>query len=174
MTDLIILATLLEGPRHGYQLKKHAGMIFGQGAIHNNLVYPLLRRFTTEGWVTRKTVPGERGQERQQYAITAKGRTALIERLSEFDPEAGRSGDAFRLRVALFALLPEDTRASILEARQRALHESDERLGAMQQQLALPGYPGEVVRFLREQMAAELAWIRRLQKLQAKAERKHS
>ena len=74
MTDLILLATLLDGPKHGYQLKKQAGLIFGQGAIHNNLVYPLMRRFTNEGWVSKKTMPGERGQNKQQYAITAAGR----------------------------------------------------------------------------------------------------
>jgi DNA-binding PadR family transcriptional regulator len=43
MTDLILLATLLDGPKHGYELKKRAGLIFGQGmTIHNNLVYPLM------------------------------------------------------------------------------------------------------------------------------------
>jgi hypothetical protein len=46
MNDLIILATLLDGPKHGYQLKREAGFILGQGAMHNNLIYPMLRRFT--------------------------------------------------------------------------------------------------------------------------------
>lgn len=66
MTDIIVLATLLGGPKHGYQLKHEAGLILGQTNLHNNLVYPLLRRFTEEGWVTSKTVPGERGQRRRQ------------------------------------------------------------------------------------------------------------
>lgn len=44
MNDLLILAALLEGPKHGYALKKHAGLISGQTDMHNNLVYPLLRR----------------------------------------------------------------------------------------------------------------------------------
>ena len=168
MTDLIMLATLLDGPKHGYQLKKQAGMIFGQGTIHNNLVYPLLKRFTAEGWVTRKVVPGERGQQRQQYAITAAGRRALLERLSDFDEEAARSADGFRVRVALFATLPEETRTRILDAREQALREHDGRLEAMQKAIAFDQYSGEVVRFLREQMAGELAWVRRLRKIQAK------
>ena len=84
MTDLIILATLLSGPKHGYQLKHEAGMILGQQVLHNNLVYPLLRRFMDDGWVSRRTVPGERGQTRHRYAITPLGRRELVARLSTF------------------------------------------------------------------------------------------
>jgi DNA-binding PadR family transcriptional regulator len=35
---------LLDGPKHGYQLKREAGFILGQGTTHNNLIYPLLPR----------------------------------------------------------------------------------------------------------------------------------
>jgi hypothetical protein len=45
MNDLLLLATLLEGPKHGYALKKQAGLILGEAELQNNLVYPLLRRF---------------------------------------------------------------------------------------------------------------------------------
>src|SRR5215470_15934083 len=105
MNDLIILATLLQGPLHGYQLKRQAGLILGQEVLHNNVVYPLLRRFTTKKWVSRKTVPGERGQNRQQYAITALGRKELITRLSTFDQQDARSSSGFRFRVGMFQML---------------------------------------------------------------------
>lgn len=169
MTDLIMLATLLDGPKHGYQLKKQAGMIFGQGAIHNNLVYPLLRRFTAEGWVSKRTVPGERGQNKQQYAITAAGRKALVERLSDFDDDAARSEEGFRIRVALLALLPEEAQENILNTRERALAGRDAHLSAIQKAMDLGVYPAEVVKFMREQVAAEIGWVRRLKKVRAKA-----
>jgi DNA-binding PadR family transcriptional regulator len=173
MTDLILLATLLDGPKHGYELKKRAGLIFGQGmTIHNNLVYPLMKRFTTEGWVTKKTVPGERGQSKQQYSITAAGRRALIERLSAFDDDAARSADGFRIRVALLSMLPEETQDKILSGRTRALYELDVRMGAIEKEVELAVYPAEVVKFMREQLAGEIAWVRRLQKIRAKQERK--
>jgi DNA-binding PadR family transcriptional regulator len=168
MTDLILLATLLDGPKHGYQLKKQAGMIFGQGAIHNNLVYPLLRRFTNEGWVSKKTVPGERGQNKQQYAITTAGRKALVERLSDFEDEAARSVEGFRIRVALLPLLPRETQEKILSARERALAGQDEQLAAIQKAMDLGVYPAEVVKFMREQAVGEIAWIRRLKRVRAK------
>src|ERR1700739_3526505 len=109
MTDLIMLGMLLAGPQHGYRLKQSAGMVFGQGELHNNLVYPLLRRFMANRWVTKKVVPGARGQNRQQYAITPLGRQALLDRIREFSPQEAKAEDAFRLRVGLFGLLsPED------------------------------------------------------------------
>jgi DNA-binding PadR family transcriptional regulator len=168
MTDLILLATLLDGPKHGYQLKKQAGLIFGQGAIHNNLVYPLMRRFTNEGWVSKKTVPGERGQNKQQYAITAAGRKALIERLSDFDDDAARSSDGFRIRVALLSMLPEETQEKILSARARALRELDARMEGLEKVVKLSVYPSEVVQFMRKQLTGEMAWVRRLQKIRAR------
>jgi DNA-binding PadR family transcriptional regulator len=163
-----MLATLLDGPKHGYQLKKQAGMIFGQGAIHNNLVYPLLRRFTNEGWVSKKTVPGERGQNRQQYAITASGRKALVERLSDFGNGAARSEDGFRIRVALLSMLPEETQENVLTAREIALTGRDSNLASIQDAMDLSVYPAEVVKFMREQTSGELAWIRRLRKIRNK------
>jgi len=168
MTDLILLATLLDGPKHGYQLKKQAGMIFGQGAIHNNLVYPLLRRFTEHGWVSKKSAAGERGQTKQQYAITAAGRKELIDRLSDFNQEAARAEDGFRIRVALLAMLPNTSQANILAARDHALATQDAHLTALQKAVELTVYPAEVVKFMREQIALERKWIRRLEKLRSK------
>jgi DNA-binding PadR family transcriptional regulator len=165
-----MLATLLEGPKHGYELKKSAGMIFGSGPIHNNLVYPLLRRFSNEGWVVSKTVPGQRGQQRQLYELTAAGRRALIARLSDFSEEDAQSDGAFRLRVSLFSLLPPETVAKILAARETALRERDERMKTIEGSVSLSGYPAEVVHFMRRQIAEELGWVRRIRTFKAKSE----
>ena len=74
MNDLIFLSLLLPGPLHGYALKRQGGIISGQAELHNNLVYPLLRRFVVRGWVTRRKTAGERGQTRQVYSLTEIGR----------------------------------------------------------------------------------------------------
>ena len=115
MNDLVILALLLPGPKHGYQLKREAGIILGHEALHNNLVYPLLRRFTTSQWVSRKTVPGQRGQTRNQYSLTALGRKELLDQLNSFTEQDARSADAFRIRVSLFGLLKPEARARIFQ-----------------------------------------------------------
>jgi DNA-binding PadR family transcriptional regulator len=167
MSDLIILATLLDGPKHGYQLKREAGFILGHGVMHNNLVYPLLRRFTAEGWVTKKSMPGERGQTRQQYAITALGRRELVARLSEFGEADASSFSRFITRVGMFALLEEPVRNGILQQRESYLRHREERLTAMRLNVELGIYGGEVVRYLIEQIESERVWIGRLHRLAA-------
>jgi len=173
MNDLIILAFLLDGPKHGYQLKREAGFILGHGEMHNNLVYPLLRRFTTNGWVTKRTVPGERGQTRQQYAITPAGRRELVTRLSNFGESEAASWPGFITRVGMFEALEEPVRASILAARTNYLQVREQKLTLLQQNMDLGMYGGEVVRYLIEQIHSELAWIRRLHRLARSAKSSH-
>jgi DNA-binding PadR family transcriptional regulator len=168
MTDLIILGMLLDGPQHGYRLKQNAGVIFGHGELHNNLVYPLLRRFMSNKWVTKKTVPGERGQNRQQYAITPLGRQSLVDRIREFSEQDARSEDAFRVRVGFFGMLTADDRERILRLREDSLHVRADTLSRVQDAMDLGDYAGEIVAFLREQTQAELAWIARLRQRNAK------
>jgi len=165
MTDLIILSTLLPGPKHGYQLKHEAGIILGQGVLHNNLVYPLLRRFMNEKWVSRRTVPGERGQTRHRYAITALGRRELLSRLSTFTEQDARSSDGFRFRVGMFQLLDEETRLRILDAREKHLNARLEKLSAVETNFPLDRYPSEVIRQFRSETQSELEWIKRLRKI---------
>jgi DNA-binding PadR family transcriptional regulator len=165
MNDLILLAMLADGPKHGYQLKQRAGFILGQGAMHNNLVYPLLRRFTTAGWVTKKAAPGERGQTRQTYALTAFGRTELVSRLGSFSETDAMNARAFITRVGMFGLLTPETRARILDQREAFLHGREERLNGMSKNLELGVFGTEVVRHVIALTRSDLTWIRRLRRL---------
>src|SRR5437762_1550826 len=110
MNDLVLLAALLRGAAYGYALKKTAGLIFGGAAMHNNIIYPLLKKFMRNGWVIQTSVQGDRGQQRKQYRITAAGRKYLLEQLAVFgDREASDEG-VFLFRVALFDVLPKAKR----------------------------------------------------------------
>lgn len=165
MIDLIILATLFDGPKHGYQLKREAGFILGQDNLHNNLIYPLLKRFTGEGWVTKKATPGERGQTRQQYAITALGKKTLIHRLNKFEGTEAKSFEAFIVRAGMFELLQATDRDRILAAREAHLQERTQGLITLQGKVDLGLYGGEVVSFVKQRIQFELGWIRRLRRL---------
>jgi DNA-binding PadR family transcriptional regulator len=165
MTDLIILATLLPGPKHGYLLKRQAGLVLGQKELHSNLVYPLLRRFMTRKWVSKKSAPGERGQTRQLYSLTALGRKELISRLSTFtDQDAGVSNE-FRFRVGMFQVIEPEARIRILDTRERYLRTRIQKLTAIQQSFDLDLYSGEVTgRFLNDSQA-ELGWTEHLRRI---------
>jgi DNA-binding PadR family transcriptional regulator len=141
--------------------------------MHNNLVYPLLRRFTAEGWVSKKTVPGERGQTRLQYAITALGRRELVARLSEFGESDASSFAGFITRVGMFEVLEAPVRVRILKQRERYLQDREEKLAGLRKSMDLGIYGGEVVRYLIEQIQSELAWILRLHHLRAASEGSH-
>jgi DNA-binding PadR family transcriptional regulator len=162
MNDLFLLANLLDGPKHGYALKKQVGLISGQEEMHNNLVYPLLRRFVESGWVRKRQGAGERGQTRGIYSLTAQGKQELLGRLSHATGKEIASENAFHLRVGLFAVLDAAARGRILDERDRWLAVREERLPRLAAAMDLGHWGGEVVRFLRERIHAERKWISRL------------
>jgi DNA-binding PadR family transcriptional regulator len=162
MSDLLLLSTLLAGPQHGYALKKRIGLMTGHGEMHNNLVYPLLKRFVAEGWVKPRKVPGERGQTRECYALTGKGRRVLLRRLREFSRKEAASEDAFHLRVGLFAVLDAEARAKILAGRQEWLQQRGNTLRILAAAAELGEWGGEVVAYRRRQVEAEKKWAAEL------------
>jgi DNA-binding PadR family transcriptional regulator len=164
MNDLLILANLLDGPKHGYALKKQVGLTSGQGEMHNNLVYPLLRRFVQYGWVSKREASGQRGQTRDVYALTAKGKSELLRRLATFTEKEAGSQKEFFLRAGLFIVLDAAARERILGERDRWLAAREEKLGKLCAAINVGDWGGEVVRFLREQTRAERRWISRLRR----------
>ena len=162
MNDLILLAALMQGPQHGYALKKLAGFMAGHADMHNNLVYPLLRRFVENSWVTKRTTGGERGQKRDIYTLTSKGKITLLQRLSHFTEKEAASENEFRVRVGLFPLLAPPAREAILSERDRWLAGRQERLAGIQAAMAemnADAWGHSVVRFYLSQIQAERKWI---------------
>lgn len=164
MSDLIILSCLLEGAKHGYALKKQAGLIIGRAGIHNNLVYPALRRFMERGWVKKRTSAGQRGQNRDTYALTAEGKRELLRKLGEFTEKQAGEENEFHLRVAMFEILDGDARRRILEARKSWIESHEGRLRTIQSAMRLRSWAGELVRFLLGQAEAERKWIAGLER----------
>jgi DNA-binding PadR family transcriptional regulator len=167
MNDLILLAALMKGPQHGYALKKLAGLLFGQGEMHNNLVYPLLRRFMENSWVVKRTTDGQRGQKRDLYALTSKGKLELLRRLSCFTGKEATSDNEFRLRVGLFSMLDRDTRERILEERDRFLGRRQGRLNSIQTAMTgmnVDAWGCSVARFYLSQVRAERRWVAALKR----------
>jgi DNA-binding PadR family transcriptional regulator len=161
------MAALLDGPKHGWVLKKLGGWVAGHGDMHNNLVYPLMKKFVVRGWVRRRAEAGHRGQTRAVYSLTLVGQKELFRRLNQFGEKEASSATEFRLRVGLFHLLPAETRKRILEEREGWLAAREERFVGLRQKLAAmkPGAWGpEVVDFLTAEVRAERKWIAALEK----------
>ena len=79
----LVLATLAEHPRHGYELmqtirQRSEGVFdFSEGTI-----YPLLYGLRDRGWLRSVRQTSETGRDRKVYHLTAAGRAALADRLS--------------------------------------------------------------------------------------------
>ena len=87
--DGLVLATLADGPAHGYavieELKKRSGGAFD---LPEGTVYPVLHRLEAEGllasaWST------ESGRKRRVYRLTRRGRSSLTGRRREWQLFAG-------------------------------------------------------------------------------------
>lgn len=165
MNDLLLLAALLDGPKHGYALKKQTGAITGKREMHNNLVYPLLKRFVNEGWVKQHRSAGQRGQTREMYSLTNKGKQALLQRLSKFNDKDAPSAERFCLRTGLFGFLDGENRRQVLETRGKWLEKRAERLTTIAKTMPLDQWAKETVSHLRNQVKAEQTWLKHLSRL---------
>jgi DNA-binding PadR family transcriptional regulator len=163
MNDLVILTALLGGPAYGYALKKTAGLIFGNGALHNNVIYPSLKKFVQNGWVEQSSVPGDRGQQRKQYRITAAGKKYLLGQIGTLDQhEAGDEG-AFLLRVALFDVLPQGKRKGIIAARKSFLTARTVELAQLREVAQAGSFGMVALDRVRHQVKDELRWIHQIE-----------
>ena len=167
MTDLVILTALLSGPAYGYALKRTAGLIFGSGVLHNNVVYPLLKKFVESGWVEQKTVPVDRGQQRKQYRITPAGKRYLHEQIATFDERDAANDGAFLFRVAMFDLLPEEKRKEIIAARKAYLTVRLKELHKLDRVGRPKAFAGIVLEHFQDLVRDELKWISGLERPKA-------
>jgi DNA-binding PadR family transcriptional regulator len=146
-------------------LKKQVGFIVGRDEMHNNLIYPLLRGFETKGWITRRTAAGQRGQTREVYALTKKGKLQLLRRLGQFTDKDAGSENAFRLRVGMFDMLDSETRRRILSAREMWLAARQRRITRLADSFSASRWGTEVILFLARQIRVERSWISRLKRV---------
>ena len=162
MNDIIILAMLLEGPKHGYRLKQEAAMFASSHQLHNNTVYPLLSRFLKSGWITKRKAEGERGQTRLLYQLTPAGKKTLAEKLDNFSEADATSEQAFHLRVGLFNLLGPASRERILHLRDQHLATRQQRMERISGPRVLEGWSAVTFEHVASEIANERKWIARL------------
>jgi DNA-binding PadR family transcriptional regulator len=163
MNELVLLAALLRSPAYGYALKETAGLILGSKAMHPNVVYPLLKKFMQNGWVEQSSAPGDRGQTRKQYRISATGKKHLMEQLSSFSEQDAADDGAFLFRVAFFDVFPNQKRRAILEARKLYLTSRAAQLAELREATAPRSFGGIALDRVLDLVQDELRWIHKLE-----------
>lgn len=115
MLDFAILGLLMEGPRHGYELKRALGEL-GFWKVSFGSLYPALRRLEKRGAIEATGGTGRR----KAYRMTELGRRTFDDLLTA-DPDASESDRAFQVRLAFLGHLPTERRIGVLEERRAKL-----------------------------------------------------
>jgi DNA-binding PadR family transcriptional regulator len=158
--DVLLLSQLARRPSHGYELRRRVEAATGI-KLHNNSLYPALRRFGEAGAVTRTLEPQEGRPPRHVYELTDVGRELLHDQLADLPEELAGDEAEFLARLAGFGQLGRDERHGVLAARGRVLAERRTRLAGLAEAADDPwaGFVlDEVLRRIRE----EQGWLDRL------------
>jgi DNA-binding PadR family transcriptional regulator len=167
--DILILSHLRSAPVHGYELKRRVSETTAF-ALHNNTLYPALRRFEEAGAVSKTAVTQEGRPPRHIYELTDLGRELLHELLIELPPEAAGTEEEFLTRVGMFDDLTPAERRGVLAARDAALVERLDHLTAMGERArsSQRGWGRRVTAELVERVHRERAWIAELRQRAAR------
>ena len=76
--DLLILRTLLTGPRHGHAIAKHIQRRSEELLqVETGSLYPALHRLEAKGWICAAWALSDKGKRARYYRLTATGRRQL-------------------------------------------------------------------------------------------------
>jgi DNA-binding PadR family transcriptional regulator len=166
--EILILRRLRSGPAHGYELRKRVEQTTGV-VLHNNSLYPALKRFEEAGAVTKTAQPQDGRPPRLVYTLTEVGQELLHDMLADFPPEQAADEGEFLARLGQFSLLNSAERTAVLAARTRAVRDQLAHLEAMRDLAAAHGERwGELVTAeLIRRHEGELAWLTGLGELAA-------
>jgi len=166
--EILILRRLRSGPAHGYELRKRVEQTTGV-VLHNNSLYPALKRFEEAGAVTKTAQPQTGRPPRLVYTLTEVGHELLHDMLADFPPEQAADEGEFLARLGQFSLLSSTERTAVLAARTRAVHEQLAHFTAMRDLASAHGERwGELVTAeLIRRHEQELAWLAELNNIAA-------
>jgi DNA-binding PadR family transcriptional regulator len=166
--EILILRRLRSGPAHGYELRKRVEETTGV-VLHNNSLYPALKRFEEAGAVTKAAEPQQGRPPRLVYTLTEVGRELLHDMLADLPPEQAAEPSEFFARLGQFSLISHAERTSVLAARNRAVRRQLEHYRVMRDLAAAGGERWGVIATeeLIRRHEQELAWLERLERLAA-------
>ncbi len=101
--DLLILRTLVMGPRHGHSIAKHIQQTSEELLqVETGSLYPALHRMEAKGLIAASWDISEKGKRAKYYRLTALGKKQLISEQSKWQ--------AFSRAIALILNPAEETK----------------------------------------------------------------
>jgi DNA-binding PadR family transcriptional regulator len=164
--EILILRSLTRTPAHGYELRKRVEAVTGV-VLNNNSLYPALRRFEEAGAVTRTAHEQQGRPAKLVYELTEIGHELLHDLLADLPPEAAQDDTEFMTRLGQFSFLSAPERLAVLDARDSALAERQERISALRQRSANEQWSTLVTDDLLRRTEQERQWLAGLRMLAA-------
>jgi DNA-binding PadR family transcriptional regulator len=158
--DFAVLGALVEGPLHGYELRKHLASVLGPfRALSFGSLYPCLRRLQAQGLISEASVDALR-RSRIVYSVTQAGGSAFAEWANRPSPDAW-DDTAFETHFAFFSSTDTKARLRILEGRRTRL---EERLAATREAMTrrrdrADAYVRRLQEHALDTLERELAWL---------------
>ena len=88
--SLVLLSLLSRGEMYGYEILQEASRRSANGfALKEGTLYPALHQLEKRDLIKAEWRTGENGRERKYYALTAKGRSQLIDKTAQWRRIAG-------------------------------------------------------------------------------------
>ena len=76
--DMLILKSLVSGPRHGYAIAEWIGATTNEALrIEEGSLYPALHRMERRGWISAAWGQSESNRKAKFYELTRKGKSQL-------------------------------------------------------------------------------------------------
>lgn len=95
--DLLILRTLLLGPRHGHSIAHLIQQTSGNVLrVDHGSLYPALQRLERRGWVSTNWGTSENNRRARYYRLTAAGRKQLVAETTKWERLAAAIGRVLR------------------------------------------------------------------------------
>jgi len=95
--DLLILRTLLLGPRHGHSIAHLIQQTSGDVIkVEHGSLYPALQRLERRGWIKAEWGASENNRRAKYYRLTAAGRKQLAAETTKWERLAAAIGRVLR------------------------------------------------------------------------------
>ena len=84
--ELLILKSLVSGPKHGYGIVEHL-LVTSKDVLHvgESALYPALQRLLLNGWAKAEWGVSEANRRARYYTLTPAGRKQLAGERDEFE-----------------------------------------------------------------------------------------
>lgn len=163
--ELLFLGFLIDGPKHGYQLKKMMREISSTfGGLKTNSIYYPLKKMLRYGLINQSTGKEGRRPVRYTYNITSKGREEFNKLLSKNILNIERPYFSLDLSLYFLRHIPKGLRQRYLRIRLRLLNKLRRGLIKLKRSLAKKSSPHliAILEHNEELLGAEVGFITRL------------